>query len=374
LKQFQKQVRGSGEDGKLETLGQAYEHAMESIKSQKAGFRQLAEQVLMWITCARRPLTALELQHALAVEVGEPQLDEENLPQIEDMVSMCAGLVTMDEESKVIRLVHYTTQEYFERTQKDWFPDAEMDITDTCVTYLSFSSFESGFCGTDHEFMERLQSNRFYDYAARNWGHHAHKAPTLTQRVVDFLETDAEVEASSQVMMSLEGHHYSNFIGYSQEVPRQMTGPHLAAYFGLEEAVKALLMRRRELDAKDSRGRTPLSYAAENGYEAIVKLLLAIEGVDADSKTTGAYNAGRTPLSFAAERGHEAVVKLLLGKGVNIDSKDYSGRTPMSFATLYRQEAVVKVLQLHTKTNTFDTSAASILPDTVLIGIHPLGV
>ena len=47
-----------------------------------------------------------------------PKLDEENLPEIEDMVSVCAGLVTIDEESNIIRLVHYTTQEYFERTQE----------------------------------------------------------------------------------------------------------------------------------------------------------------------------------------------------------------------------------------------------------------
>jgi hypothetical protein len=59
------------------------------------------------------------------VEAGESELDEDNLPQIEDMVSVCAGLVTVDEESGIIRLVHYTTQEYFQRTQKIWFPDAE---------------------------------------------------------------------------------------------------------------------------------------------------------------------------------------------------------------------------------------------------------
>jgi hypothetical protein len=40
-----------------------------------------------------------ELQHALAVEVGDSKLDRENLEQIERMVSVCAGLVTLDEES-----------------------------------------------------------------------------------------------------------------------------------------------------------------------------------------------------------------------------------------------------------------------------------
>jgi hypothetical protein len=113
------------------------------------------------------------------VEVGESALDEDNLPQIEDMVSVCAGLVTVDDESHIIRLVHYTTQEYFERMQKDWSPNAETEITTTCVTYLSFNVFDSGFCQTDEEFEERLWSNPLYNYAAHNWGCHARKALTL---------------------------------------------------------------------------------------------------------------------------------------------------------------------------------------------------
>jgi hypothetical protein len=92
-----------------EAYDQAYREAMERIEGQTADYEILAKQVLSWITCAMRPLTTLELQHALAVEVGESELDQENLPEIEDMVSVCTGLVTVDEESHIIRLVHYTT-------------------------------------------------------------------------------------------------------------------------------------------------------------------------------------------------------------------------------------------------------------------------
>jgi hypothetical protein len=51
----------------------------------------------------------------LAVEPGEAELDPENKPEVDDIVSVCAGLVVVDQESDVIRLVHYTKQEYFER-------------------------------------------------------------------------------------------------------------------------------------------------------------------------------------------------------------------------------------------------------------------
>jgi ankyrin repeat protein len=62
------------------------------------------------------------------------------------------------------------------------------------------------------------------------------------------------------------------------------------------------------VDSKDSNnGQTPLSWAAENGHEAVVKLLLLEKAVDVDSKS----NNGQTPLSWATGNGHEAVVKLL---------------------------------------------------------------
>jgi hypothetical protein len=54
----------------------------------------------------------------------------------------------------------------------------------------------------------------------------------------------------------------------------------------------------------------PLWWAAENGHDAVVKLLLDKDGVGPDSKDRN----GGTPLWRAAENGHEAVVKLLLNK------------------------------------------------------------
>jgi ankyrin repeat protein len=322
-----------------EAYDYAYKDAMGRIKGQVKDQEELAKQVLSWITCAKRPLTTLELQHALAVEVGETELDEDNLPQVEDMVSVCAGLITVDKESKIIRLVHYTTQEYFKRTQKDWFPNIEDDITVTCVTYLSFSTFESGFCATDEEFEERLRSNQLYNYAACNWGYHAYKAATLIQKVTDFLNSDIHVEASSQAMMVAK--RSSSCSDYSQGAPGRTRGPHLAAYFGLKNATNALLTRRHDLDSKNDYGRTPLSYAAERGHEAVVKLLLDIGKVDADSDTGN----GRAPLSWAAERGHEAVAKLLLEKGAYVDSREgWSSPTPLSLAVEHGHEAVVQLL------------------------------
>jgi ankyrin repeat protein len=109
-----------------------------------------------------------------------------------------------------------------------------------------------------------------------------------------------------------------------------------AAQKGYEATIKLLLKNGVDVDSKDNNDWTPLLYTAKNGHFAVIVLLLE-NGVKADSKTNGGmfYKAGQTSLWLAAQNGHEAIVKLLLDTGkVHSDSKDLSGRTPLLLATL----------------------------------------
>ena len=130
--------------------------------------------------------------------------------------------------------------------------------------------------------------------------------------------------------------HSSGLIEVKRSFYSPLSG---AAWNGNEAVVKLLLDKGADVKSKSSIGKTPLSRAAEKGHEAVVKLLLE-KGVDVESKD----GFGRTPLSRAAEKGHEAVVKLLLEKGVDVESKDGFGRTPLSWAAEKGHEAVVKLL------------------------------
>jgi len=136
---------------------------------------------------------------------------------------------------------------------------------------------------------------------------------------------------------------YNTLDENSQNCPcKKTTLLHIASRYGIVDLLLATLRILNEMDivadSKDEHGVTPLSWAAESGHEAVVRLLLSTGKVEADLKDT---EYGQTPLSWAAENGYEAVVRLLLSTGkVEADSKDNGGRTPLSWAARNGHEAV----------------------------------
>ncbi|KAL4890101.1 hypothetical protein BDV59DRAFT_195221 [Aspergillus ambiguus] len=380
----------------------AYDEAMGRIRGQMCGFRNLAIRVLSWIACATRPLTTLELQHALSVEIGMSIFDKDNIPETGLMASVCAGLVRVDEKSNIIRLVHYTLQDYFERTSNEWFANAQEDIMKICLTYLSFDTFETGTCPSDKDFEDRQMHFPLYDYAAKNWGCHAKASQRDSdQLVLDFLTKVPHLSASIQAMEISE-----TYSGYSQLFPKQVNGLHVSAYFGLDSALRFLLEKRYDPNAKDSHNRTPLvklnyrdingqtllswasnegnektdlyentalSLAQLKGHEEVLRSLLdsnriglecklqyeqknlfvALQkGLTASVKQSLECGADpnkmdadkRTPLELAMQGGHIAVVELLLEKGANPNTKDKHGLTPLSWAASRGHIAVVELL------------------------------
>ena len=66
------------------------------------------------------------------------EIDPDNVPDSGDIVSVCAGLVVVDHESAIVRLMHYITQEYFERTGDA--RTVEDDVAGQVWTFLSSTS------------------------------------------------------------------------------------------------------------------------------------------------------------------------------------------------------------------------------------------
>ena len=259
-------------------------------------------------------------------------LDEEGLPDEDILVSVCAGLVAVDRHGGVVRLVHYTAQEYFETAFADQMRRSRVDIAAVCVAYLSFDAVVGG----DERAMRKLA---FLEYAAQHWGEHARGEPetALRERIVGFCRDGRRIAAWYRLV-----HRRGHGFDVDAKASAKVTGLHVAAALGLAGIVEALLDEEMDVNATDIQGETPLHWAAAKGHEDVVKVLLRNGSIKPDVKSV----VGRTPLSLAAESGHSAVVNLLAGRdGVDRNAKDsLMGETPLWRAADRGHDEVVKVL------------------------------
>ncbi len=116
-----------------------------------------------------------------------------------------------------------------------------------------------------------------------------------------------------------------------------------AAGLGMTERVADILKAKPDLArAKDGYHSTPLHWAARNGHQQVVELLL-VDG--AEVNVVSRY--GSTPLHLAAEYGREAVTRLLLAKGAQLDLKGRYGSTPLHWAARNGHTTVVELLMAH---------------------------
>ena len=320
------------------TLDATYDEAVRRIESQTDDDKELAFLVLSWVSYASRPLTIEELRQALAVEPEETELDDENMPDQDTILSICAGLVTSDQATGAVRLVHYTAQEYFERHRAGLFPNAQAGISLTCIAYLNLDTFAL-VCRDDDELRTRLDEMPLVRYASCYWGHHARESedPEVQNAALDFLKQRSKLLSSVQAL-SVPDYLYS---GYSQRYPKDVSGLWLAASYGLSSVVHCLIEQGYDADVCDSiHGWSALYKASENGHSDVVQQLLA----HCSDPYMPDSNFGRSPLHQAASHGHTEVGGLLLDNGINIEILDKERRTPLHAAAANGQKDMVIML------------------------------
>jgi ankyrin repeat protein len=124
--------------------------------------------------------------------------------------------------------------------------------------------------------------------------------------------------------------------------PPSFQGSHYASFFGLLWIVPLLVQVYGLESRDDGTGRSPLSFAAESGKDAVAQLLL-----DYGAQVDCTDNRNRTPLSHAAQWDQVSTVRLLLSHGAQPDWVDYEDRTTLSYAVDSGNVAVVKLLLNH---------------------------
>jgi ankyrin repeat domain-containing protein 50 len=299
---------------------------------------------------AHRPLTVEELREALSVVPGDAVWDLATLlNDVFSTLTCCGSLLIVDEEELTVRLVHHSAKQFLLSGFKDstniafTIDSAKKKMADVIITYLSYGVFETQLSTM---VVPQIMTGSVPSRIIRSTLDSSSSVRNLALKLLksrkrpnyDIGKTLAETSKLFNPRSVDEFHFFSYAKSYWLQ--------HILCISKQEQVMYDLLLRLFKgkavnTNATDEDGRTPLWWAAWNGHEAVVELLLDSSKVDADSKDSG----GRTPLSWAAENGHQPVVKLLLDSDkVDSDSKDSDGRTPLSWAARNRHLAVIKLL------------------------------
>jgi len=315
-------------------LGEAYGATIERIKDQGGGKSRLGMEALMWISHAERPLRADELCYALAIELGSTNPNADNIPSTSTLVSCCQGLITMDKKASTLRLIHFTLKEYLS-TLPDIFSRPHSVMAEICLTHLNFSRLKA----LSADPPPHIPDTPFLGYCSLYWGAHAKKelsADSLSLAQTLLQGYDTHISAKSlleQVMHIIREDMGTNF---------RFSGIHCASFFGIVEILVALIEKgSSDIDKGDCWGYTPLAWAAKNGHDGVVGVLLGHEEVNPNRTD----NWGQTPLLHAAYEGHEAVVEILLERDeVDPNQPERWGKTPLLHAAYKGNAEVAKAL------------------------------
>jgi hypothetical protein len=339
----------------------------EILMNAKLEYLSESLQLMQWICFARRPLSILELRSAMIVDVdtryktlsecqNSPKYARTNEQMKKRVKSLAGGLVEVVEywDQRRAQFIHHSVKDYLiargmqtlDNSSKGIVAGrAHFRLSRSCIKYIAmrevslinFSKIPPGIANLSPKIIFQFP---LLQYATTEWVLHAEKVEIEGMSQEDLLDLPGR---PSSEMMQTWVRLYMTLDTYSRQCPPSATTLlHVGSRHGLTSTVAMAIVRNHtDVDPKDSHGRTPLSWAAENGHEAVVKLLLE-KGADIESKDS---KDSRTPLLWAARNGHEAVVNLLLEKSANPEVKDFKdSRTPLLWAVGNGHEAVVKLL------------------------------
>ena len=320
----------SGDTSTDEIYDRAYNHVMTRIASQEHG-RSLAMKVLMWVANVRKPLSVIQLKHALAINGDDDDdLEEDSLVDSTDIALYCSGLISIDKTTEIVRLVHITAQLYLTRNAAKLFPEASLQICRTCLSYILIQH------RTYHSFPEQTAAMKFplLQYAINNWGFHASQAQhEVTVLISDFFKAIPSCPYSFPERSTGRCWIQSRFLSaYSL---------HICAYFDLGIVVEHFIQNGWDINQLDSHQCTPLAWAASYGSENAAKVLLNQPHINVNARD----DEDETALLKAAARGYDRVVQLILSSATtDVNVPDRNGRTPLSWAAGEGYEAIVKQL------------------------------
>ncbi|KAJ4986108.1 pfs domain-containing protein [Stagonosporopsis vannaccii] len=301
------------------TLDNTYDRILSAISEEDSVY---AIRALRWLAVSTRPLYLKEIAEVVAIDTDrEPAFEhEEVLEDPSDILDICSSLVSVTKENtlskkRVIVLAHYSVKEYLLSTRC-------LQVARSCLAYLLRWQ-----C-IDTSSKRSPGDVKLARYAAEFWISHARMAGQDTE-VLDQLIMELLTEAGNAFTNWIRVYDIDSGRPRSADSLAPIASPlYYAACFGLIRIVKMLLQRgEADINAQGGRYGSALHCATGARHTSIMHVLVE-GGANVDLPDL----CGRTPLSLAAEMGYEAGVELLLSKGADMEKKDSRGRTPLSWA------------------------------------------
>ncbi|EXK43271.1 hypothetical protein FOMG_05903 [Fusarium oxysporum f. sp. melonis 26406] len=375
LKRFEDRAKNDDNDPKFNIVDQAYNDTLKRLREQHQNSSDLAFRVLAWICCTGWKLPASAIQHGLALREGDTTFHEDGIVDESLLLSVCCGLVEIPEGSREIRLVHYTTENFFRHNRHlldeyflvrhsincDLPSNADAYLARQCIICLSIDlprhlpggigndpQLRSRYYGYDmliHSMVELLYDRRFgssgknytaladkiqdplYTYSAFNWGGHVRRLSPLDQTYktsIDFLQTRGMVDQAIMLILTL------GTWSEDRQAPQDMSNLHLAALFGLGDLAESL-MKNIDINSRDSCGRTALVWALEC---LAFEFKFSPDYIMSVTKNFEIYDG----IDIARRR----VVNALLRSGANPRMPGYNGDTPLHLAAILGDVEIVE--------------------------------
>jgi hypothetical protein len=82
----------------------------------------------------------VELQTALAIEIGSRFLKPDRIPEETEIIRICGGLISLKEESSLVVFSHESVKPFLRDNKLEQLP-SHLVLAETCLTYIQFPLF-----------------------------------------------------------------------------------------------------------------------------------------------------------------------------------------------------------------------------------------
>ncbi|KAI9155084.1 Ankyrin-1 [Paramyrothecium foliicola] len=318
---------------------QVYEDIMARISALGPESEALAKQALLILCCARQPLLTEDLVYALSIEPDSTTIEDDNVPDVEDIVATCAGLVIIDKESNVVRLGHKSAQEYFERNQEQWFPAAHDKMARLCMHYKDMSITRAAEdAATD---IERLP---FWRYAHANYAHHlvlaSHEGGVVKEQSENSLKGTKGSSlfsvanlAASLIAKDMAGSLHSALVTACREGRHALTELLLSVNdYNLNQPARYSNERLRSEILNTQQDANSLPIPDGKGWWVEQQGKIQVKVIDESGSEESSAAADEHLLTIAAQRNDLAMIELLFKNGANPNIANRLGQTAIYIA------------------------------------------